>query len=337
MFVHWIGLFLVVLLCSCSPQKPEFVKIAGRTMGTTYHITYRPFTKGASSAEEVKTKIDQILERVNNLMSTYRPKSQISQFNSNISTDPFVIDSEFFSVVTLAQKISDLSDGAFDITVGPAVNRWGFGPLKRQGVPSESELKKIKSIIGYKKLKLINKTHSLQKKVANLYIDLSAIAKGYGVDAVSNYLNSIQSQDYLVEIGGEIRVKGKHGKNLWRLGVVRPTDFGGGVERVITLSNTSMATSGDYRNFYKLKGKRYSHTIDPRTAQPVTHNLASVTVITDKGCAYADALATTLSVLGEKKGLAFAQHKKIAALFIYRSGDRFVERMSQEMVPYIGR
>lgn len=306
-------------------------------MGTTYHISYRPFTSGASSAKEVKKEVDVILERVNDLMSTYRANSEISKFNRHYSTAPMIIDGEFFRVVQLAQSISKLSNGAFDITVGPAVNRWGFGPMKRDGVPSDKEVAKLLKGIGYHNITLDQKSSTLAKKKADIYIDLSAIAKGYGVDAVATYLSSIQSPDYMVEIGGEVRTKGDNQGKSWRLGVVRPTDYGGGVERVVHLNGEAMATSGDYRNFFKVDGKRFSHTIDPRTARPVTHHLASVSVVSAKGCAYADAMATTLNVLGEQKGYEFAHKHNIAALFIYRKEGQFVELSTQQMSKFLGR
>ncbi len=332
-FYLLLGISLLLVGCQSSD---ELLKISGSTMGTTYHISYVPFHP--SSKEEqlaVKKEIDKILRHVNHLMSTYQQDSEISQFNRLHSTKPFKVSPEFARVTDLAQSIAQLSGGAFDITVGPAVNLWGFGPRHRKEIPSEEQLKSLRNVVGFKNVVVNLPQSTLQKKVPGVIIDLSAIAKGYGVDAVAAYLKSIQAKAYIVEIGGEVVTYGKKFGQKWKLGITRPTDYGGGVEKIVYLSGEAMATSGDYRNFFLYDGKRFSHTIDPRTLRPVTHQLASVSVVSDRGCAYADAMATTLSVLGPRVGLEFAKRHHIAAFFIYRQGERFVEAFTPEMKPFL--
>ncbi len=333
----WISLGLFFTLISCQNSEPQLVKIAGKTMGTTYNISYTPFTSGASQAAEVQKEVYIILERVNDLMSTYRPKSQLSQFNSLKSTESFKIDREFFKVVELAQKISEQSGGAFDITVGPIVNLWGFGTTNKKQVPTVADLTVWQKKIGYKKLILDAKLVSIRKQHAEMYVDLSAIAKGYGVDAVAAYLESIQALNYMVEIGGELRVKGLKNGKRWKIGITSPNNLGDGVQKIIELNGQALATSGDYRNFFNQNGKRYSHTIDPRTLRPVVHSLASVTVITERNCAKADALATTLMVLGPEVGLEFANTHNIKAYFIYRDKEQFKELYSAKILPLLGK
>lgn len=331
----WIFLGLFFILSSCQNQEAELVKISGRTMGTTYNISYTPFTTGASTANDVKQEVDKILERVNDLMSTYRPNSQISKFNSFKLQAPYKIDREFFKVVSLAQEISKQSAGAFDITVGPIVNLWGFGPTKRTEPPSSAVLDQWKNKVGFNNLKLDSDNLTISKNHSDIYIDLSAIAKGYGVDAVAAYFESIQAVNYMVEIGGELRVKGlKNGKS-WNIGITRPGDDGSSIQKILKLSGHAMATSGNYRNYFVKDGKRFSHTIDPLTLRPVDHQLASVTVITNKSCARADALATTLMVLGPKKGLIFANQHHLSAYFIYHKNGILKELYSTEFLKLI--
>jgi thiamine biosynthesis lipoprotein len=202
-------------------------------------------------------------------------------------------------------------------------------------VLSDREIKQMREYVGYQYLQIDHQQMTLTKHHPKMYVDLSAIAKGYGVDVVAAYFNSIQAKAFMVEIGGELKVKGLKNGHPWQIGIVKPNERGEGIEAVIPLTNMAMATSGDYRNFFTRNGKRYSHTIDPRSLKPIEHNLASVTVL-DKSCARADALATTLMVMGVEKGAEWANKHKIAALFLYRSAEQLKARKT-DYFPMVGK
>ncbi|MCK5519497.1 MAG: FAD:protein FMN transferase, partial [Candidatus Marinimicrobia bacterium] len=256
-------------------------------------------------------------------MSTWDKHSEISNFNQARAGEIITISDEFYEVLLLSKKIGELSDGAFDITVGPAVNWWGFGQAGEN--QNKSDLPdSIYQLIGYQKIN-IKEMNSLCKKFDNMSIDLSAIAKGYAVDCSASFLEEQGYTSFLVEIGGEIVVRGEKGEgNPWLIGVDRPVDNaipGQNLTQILALKNVALATSGDYRNFWKDKGRRYSHIIDPRTACPTDHQLASVTVVA-KNCAEADGFATAFSVLGHEKALEIVEKlPEIEAFFIVRTGE----------------
>ena len=332
-YLFLIGIFL---LSGCTQPTERLIKFSGNTMGTTYNISYTPFTSGASPKEEVKKEVDLILEKVNNQMSTYRKESELSKLNQNKSTDEILLSSELFSILKLANKISIQTLGAFDVTVGPIVNLWGFGPDGKRKVPSEGVLKNLSHSIGFQKIKYFE-NRMIKKTQKNLYIDLSAIAKGHGVDQVSNYLDSIQANSYLVEIGGEVRVKGKINGRAWNLGIETPDENSRSIKKIIPLQDKmSMATSGNYRNFFRSKGIRYGHTIDPKTLRPVTHKTGSVTVLYSGSCAKADAFATALMVMNPDEALKFSNDNKLLSyiLFIDKNG-KIKEKKSTLFTKYL--
>jgi FAD:protein FMN transferase len=323
----WLTAALAIGLVSsgCS-DRSDLVEIRGSTMGTTYSIKLVDLPPGLAP-DELKAQIDARLETVNALMSTYRPDSELSRFNSSRSTGWFGADSQLVALVERAESISAMSDGALDVTVGPLVNLWGFGPdIQAFQVPDEQTIGDARERVGYEKLELRSDPPALRKDHPELYVDLSAIAKGYGVDRIAELLDEVGVTAYLAEIGGELRAKGrKPGDKPWQIAIEQPRAETRAVYRVLTLEDAAMATSGDYRNFHEQDGLIYSHTIDPKTGRPVAHRLASVTVISED-CATADGLATALLVLGPDQGFELAEAEGVAAFFVSRSDGDFTHR-----------
>ncbi|MBW1774726.1 MAG: FAD:protein FMN transferase [Deltaproteobacteria bacterium] len=295
-------------------------------MGTRYSIKLPKLPEDVS-LERLKRDIGAALERVNDQMSAYRKSSEISRFNRTTGEDWFSVSPETAQVVEAALKVSEESDGAFDVTVGPLIRLWRFGPNKEEKkVPQEDEIRKAMASTGYYKIKVRKAPPALRKLQGDIRINLSAIAKGFGVDQVAGLLQRAGVPDYLVEIGGEVRTQGsKADGRAWTIGIETPTDYKRGIQETIHLGDRAMATSGDYRSFFKKDGKRYSHTIDPKTGRPVGHQLASVSVIAGN-CMQADAWATALMVLGPEKGYALAVKKGFAVLFLIRKDDGFIRR-----------
>ena len=237
-------------------------------------------------------------------------------------------------VLQAARELSRATGGAFDVTVGPLVNLWGFGPQQEFTVPAEEQIKSVLHLVGYEKLRLDPAASTLKKSAGGMLIDLSAIAKGYGVDEIAGYLDLLQLDNYLVEIGGEIRARGVNDKQVaWQIGIEQPVAGQRGVRKIIKLENIAMATSGDYRNFFEKDGIRYSHAIDPRTGRPVTHGLASVTVL-HPSTMLADAWATGLLALGLEDGYGLARQNGLAAYFIIHGDVGFEEISTPRFQPY---
>lgn len=300
------------------------LKTAGTTMGV---VSYSVTAYGDSDLQAgFSAAVLQELESVNQRMSTYIPESDVSLFNATNSTEWISVTRETAVVVEKALEISELSDGAFDITVQPLVEMWSFSARESEtfGVPDESEVKEVLKRVGYQKLQVRLDPPSLRKSRDNLQIDLSAIAKGYAVDMVNDRLMAMGFDDFLIEVGGEVRVSGdKLDNEAWKVGIEQPIEGVRIPYRVIELYHKSLASSGDYRNFYEIDGKRYSHTIDPRTGFPVDHNVAAASVIASD-CMTADALATAIMVLGKEAGIELAQATGVEALILERSGNQFL-------------
>lgn len=303
-------------------ETPSLIVYAGETMGTTYTVKLiappepdNPIRQLVDTGN-LSGLIEQRLDEVNSKMSTYRKDSELSRFNTSESTEPFPVSAETAQVLAVAQEVSRASDGAFDITVGPLVNAWGFGPGRHQEPPDEETLTGLLERVGYELVSVDSSTSTLQKSRPDVYCDLSAVAKGYAVDRVADALEEKGVKDYLVEVGGEIRGAGhKATGEAWRVAVEKPLKDRREAARVLPLSGEAMASSGDYRNFYEKDGQVYSHTIDPRVGRPIMHKLAAVSVIHDK-CVYADAYATAIMVLGPQKGLAWAREQGLRALLL---------------------
>ncbi len=318
------GVLLVFVFAACSDSQPEqfeFQQI-GTTMGTTFSVKV-PVLPDNVDRKELKENIDQTLAGINLKMSTYLEASELSRFNKRHSIDWIPVSSELLAVIVEAQRVSDLSDGAYDITIGRLVNLWGFGPNNERKKPDNDSIAELLRQTGYELLETRNDPPALRKKVASLYLDLSSLAKGYAVDRVAMYLDSIGIRNYLVEIGGELKASGqKQEGQLWRVAVEKPDPEQRLIEQVLELNNIAVATSGDYRNFFDQDGQRYSHTLDPRTGAPITHQLASVTVLSDTTMT-ADALATAFMVLGHEAGMDLAEQQNIAVLFIIQTDQGF--------------
>jgi len=315
------ALFLVVFIRQ--PQPPAGLQewvVSGPTMGTTFTVKVVAEDVDEAARRQLAAKVREVVDGVDDAMSTYKPESELSRFNRH-DTQPFEASPELVAVMTEAQRVARLSGGAFDITVGPLVDAWGFGPETTAGRPSENRLAELMTATGWKKLGIDSEHGLLHKMHEDLRCDLSAIAKGYAVDRVASSLEGAGLQDYMVEIGGEVRTRGRNAaRRVWRIGVERPDESGREVQVAVPLADAAMATSGDYRNFFERDDRRVSHTINPRTGRPVTHNLASVSVIS-QSCMTADALATALDVLGPEAGWALAEEVNLAALFIVRNAD----------------
>jgi thiamine biosynthesis lipoprotein len=322
----WPGpslLLLALLLlgvAGCGPRE-HTLTLAGGTMGTTWsvQIAHPPGDLDQAALQE---GIASALADVNDRMSTYQADSELSRFNAAETTDWLPVSAELARLVGTALAVSADTDGAFDVTVGPLVNLWGFGPeVKADQIPAETEIDAARERTGWRKLQTRTEPPALRKSRTDLYVDLSAIAKGHGVDRLAEVLDAAGIADYLVEIGGELRGRGVNGQGEpWRIAIERPDPGRRAALRVVALQDQAMATSGDYRNFFELDGRRYSHSIDPATGRPVDHALASVTVLAER-CADADAWATALLVLGPARGLALADEHGLAALFIERIDD----------------
>ena len=320
----------VLLFFSCSCHKPHtppkaVFSCTGATMGTTYCVKVAGTLDTAQQAAVTDT-VATVLADVDAMMSTYKADSDLSRFNASQSTEPFALATPLLQVFACALQVAEESKGAFDITVGPLVNAWGFGPELQDHAPDEKTLEALQRRVGYKKLSLDLDHSTVRKTQPDVYCDLSALAKGYAVDAVLAALAPYPN--VMVEVGGEVRTRGCNAQGApWRIAIEKPVTGQRSIQHVLPLSNVALATSGDYRNFYIEGGRRRSHTIDPRTAQPVSHTLASVSVVHAQ-CMWADAYATALTVLGPDEGYQFACRHQLAACFITRDGDGFVERMT---------
>ncbi|WP_078084303.1 FAD:protein FMN transferase [Microbulbifer mangrovi] len=325
-----VALLIVCSLTACSPEKQTW-KLTGPTMGTAYHITVVDVPTGVVQAE-LQQAIDAELDAVNQEMSTYIPDSELMRFNGAPVGEAVVVSPHLAEVVGRALDIYRHSDGAFDVTVGPLVNLWGFGPKPEpETIPGDAEIAALLAVIGSDALVLDGPNLTRTRPVQ---IDLSAIAKGHGVDRVADLLASRGIANYLVEVGGELRTAGANPRGKpWSIGIERPS-AGQVVQKPIEVSGKAVATSGDYRNYYERDGKRYAHTIDPRTGRPVEHRLASVTVIADT-CAEADGYATALNVIGAEEALKLAEQQQLAVFLLVKTDSGFEERSSSAFQPYL--
>ncbi len=300
-----IGSILIIRQQHTMPYQHD----SGTVFGTIYHITYQ-------SNDNLQAEIENELKKVDQSLSPFNETSIISHVNRNEKVE---VDGMFTEVFNLAEKISQDTNGAFDITVAPMVNVWGFG-FKKGVEPGKQVLDSIRALVGYHKVKLVGK--HIVKQNPNIMLDCSAIAKGYGSDVVARLLRRKGIQNFMVEIGGEVVTCGNSEKRVpWRIGVNKPTDdslsTNGELQTVLNVTDMAMATSGNYRNFYYKNGKKYAHTIDPKTGYPVQHNILSATVLA-KECAIADAYATSFMVMGldgAKKILE--KHPELLAYLIY--------------------
>lgn len=297
-------------------------------MGTTYHITVVKGDKQPPSALS-QSEIDELLLEVNASFSTYIDSSEVSTLNLYKGIEGQSKTPEFVALLEEAQRINLLTGGAYDITVGPLVNLWGFGPsFKEDDIPSNELIEQALSNVGFDSISIDADNGLVRKLKPEVYVDFSSIAKGYGVDQLADFIESKGYSNYMVEIGGEMRVNGHNPKGTrWRIAIEKPESSTRAIHKIIHITDIAMATSGDYRNFFLKDGVRFSHTINPKTGKPVRHNLASVTVL-NESAATADALATAFMVLGEKKGYDLAMKRELPVFFLVKQRDGFNELMT---------
>ncbi len=321
----WLGFFVLIILFTGCNSKDQVFTFNGNTMGTTYSVKIVNNLPQHIDINNVKSKIDSVLQAVNQQMSTYITDSEISRFNRLMSKEWFTVSTDFYNVIVMAQEISRLTEGAFDITVGPIMELWGFNRDLKYNAwqpPTDDEIREIKKSIGFNNI-AVGK-NSIKKNNPDTKIDLNAIAKGYGVDVVFELLRDMGFTNILVEIGGEVRGTGYNNDgNYWKIGIDKPilnitpgTEF----QAVISLNNRALATSGDYRNYFEYEGELFSHTIDPVTGYPTQNHIASASV-TAPNCMTADALATALMVFG-KEGVALINSlDEVEAMIIIRTDE----------------
>ena len=305
-----VAIAIIIAIAVMMGHKDEpYQRNSGFIFGTSYNITYQ-------CADDHKADIEKALAEVDASLSPFNDTSIITHVNRN---EDVVLDNLFLDVFRLAQKINEDTDGAFDITVAPLVNAWGFG-FKNGVNPDDNVIDSLRQVVGFNKVRLEN--NKVVKFDPRVMLDCSAIAKGYGVDVVANLLRKLGIKNFMVEIGGEVVTSGVNPERMpWRIGVTKPTydsvSVNNELQTVINVTDKAMATSGNYRNFYYKGGRKYAHTIDPKTGYPVQHSILSATVITDD-CATADAYATSFMVLGmEKARLVLDRHPEMMAYFIY--------------------
>lgn len=326
------AIFTLVLVSACSETR-EQIHLTGPTMGTTYNVKFIE-AKGVPSGETLQKEIDRLLEQVNDQMSTYRKTSELSRFNQYKGSEAFTVSKETALVVNEAIRLNELTLGALDVTVGPLVNLWGFGPEARpEVVPTDEELAARRANVGIQHLSVTDT--SLSKDIPDLYVDLSTIAKGWGVDVVADYIESQGISDYMVEIGGEIRLKGNNREGTgWRIAIEKPDVNERAIQEIIEPGDMAVATSGDYRNYFERDGIRYSHIINPETGKPINHKVVSVTAM-HPSCMTADGLATGLMVLGEETGIKIANEQGLAVFMVVKTADGFKEVYSDAFSKYL--
>ncbi|MCG9581655.1 FAD:protein FMN transferase [Vibrio tubiashii] len=331
----WLVAFASLLVLAGCEKPAEQVHLSGPTMGTTYNIKYIS-AEGIPSPQALQQEVDRLLEEVNDQMSTYRKDSELSRFNQLQSSESFGVSPQTVTVVKEAIRLNGLTQGALDVTVGPLVNLWGFGPEARpEVVPSDEELAARKAMTGIEHLSVEGNT--LRKDIPNLYVDLSTIAKGWGVDVVADYIQSQGVKNYMVEVGGEMRLKGLNREGVkWRIAIEKPSTDERAIQEIIEPGDMAVATSGDYRIYFERDGVRYSHIINPQTGKPIRHKVVSVTVL-DKSSMTADGLATGLMVLGEELGMQVANENNIPAFMIVKTQDGFKELASEAYKPFMNQ
>ena len=329
-----LGFLFFVLLNGCgqAPQQREYVHIGGQTMGTTYNIKFS--AQGAPDPQVLQSEVDIRLVEINKLMSTYDPESELSRFNQYKGQGPFSMSAENIVVLDEAKRLGALSNGYLDVTVGPLVNLWGFGPTKKpEKIPTQEVIDATKAKIGLDKFSLSES--SVTKTSPDLYVDLSTIAKGYGVDQLAEIMEKHGVADYLVEIGGEMRVSGVNASGTpWRIAIEKPLTKERAMQRLITIGDNAIATSGDYRNYFEENGVRYSHLIDPTTGYPIQHNVVAVSVVHESSMT-ADGLATALNVMGKEAAMAVAEKNNLAVLLITRENGEFKEYTSAQFTEVV--
>lgn len=329
---RFIGaLLLPALIAACAP--PQTIEtLRGSTMGTTW--TVKLVVPPGRTPGELQQGIQAEVDRVVAQMSTYEADSDLSRFNRAPADTWQSLPPEFFTVLRYALELAQNTGGAYDPTVGPLVNLWGFGPGKQEHkVPAEADIAAARARVGWDRLRLDDATRRAYQP-GGVYVDLSSVAKGFGTDQIARYLEGAGVNSFLVDISGELRAHGRRPDGApWQVAIEKPGAAAGAVEslaevqRVLALNEQSIATSGDYRHFFENDGRFYSHHIDPRSGYPVAHRIASVTTIA-ADCMHADSVGTAMMVLGPEQGMDYAERHGLAVLFVLHDGQKFEERMS---------
>lgn len=326
----WLSSVLAPQAAQEPPGPARHVsEFRGLTMGGTFSVkvvTARAELESTGFGE-VDRALRATLDRINRLMSTWDPDSELSRFNRSTSLAPFAVSPETFEVFTWSMDIGALTGGALDVTVGPLVDAWGFGPGgARHSVPTNEEIARLLESVGLDRIELNPATLSVRKTRAEVRCDLSSVVPGYAADRLSTELSNRGFTDFLVDVGGEVRARGRNQNGaVWQVAIERPELHGGAIERLVPISDLAITTAGDYRKYREVNGQRVAHILDPRTGRPLTHRLASVTVI-DALAVRADAFDTALMVLGQDRGMALAKQLNLAALFIERTDGGFTVR-----------
>jgi thiamine biosynthesis lipoprotein len=332
---HWVLLLaLVAILAGCA-RVPQQLSLTGPTMGTGYSVKVAGLPAGVTE-RQVREHIDRVLARIDTATSGYRPDSEISRFNASSSTGWVAVSPDLATVVAAALQVSEQSGGVLDITIAPLVDLWGFGPSgPRTEVPAELEVGRARSRVGFRKLQARISPPALRKENPALAIDLNAVAPGYAVDLLAAEFSRLGLRNFMIDIGGEVRVAGRNGHGrTWRIAVEKPLDGEPQPYAILELADLAVTTAGEYRHYDVRNGKRFSHTIDPRTGRPIEHDLAAVIVISSTAL-QADAWATALNVLGEEAGYALAMHRKMPVMFLSQRNGQLARRTTPWFEPYL--
>jgi thiamine biosynthesis lipoprotein len=311
------------LLAACGDRRlaasPSF-KFGGPTMGSSYSVKLAGGTLDRAAAEAAHEAAGVALAAVDAAMSTHRADSELSRFNAHRAGVPFALSADTFAVLSLAQRVATETRGAFDVTVAPIVDAWGFGPGREHRVVARQEIADLERRVGAGLLALDAGSRTASKARDGVRADLSGIAKGFAVDLAAQALDAHGIDRYMVEAGGEVRTRGRNAEGRpWQIAIEQPDAMPQRPHFVVPLSGLSMATSGDYRIYFERDGRRYCHEIDPAAGRPIDNGVASASVVA-ADCGYADAMATALMVMGAERGLAFAEERRLAAYFIVREG-----------------
>ena len=334
-----VGLLMLAMVAGCDkPPAAEhpMLEIHGRTMGTFYGVKVVGDFPGGQQA--LQTQVDSLLKHYNDEISTYDPNSSLSKFNQQQTTAPFPVSQDMADIVISAVRVGQRTQGVLDVTVGPLVNLWGFGPDRRPvKIPTDAQITAARQRVGIQRLHVdVSADHAeLRKDIPNMYVDLSTVGEGFGADKIADFLESRGVHNYLVEIAGASRSRGVNAKGEpWKLAIQKPTDELDEVQAIVKPDGRAISTSGSYRNYYELNGQRYSHIIDPATGKPITHRLVSATVITPTALE-ADGLDTALMVMGPEKAMAFAKQQHLAVYLVIKTDKGFKAEYSEAFKPYL--
>jgi thiamine biosynthesis lipoprotein len=327
----WNAVILGLLLVQgCAEPLPPVKTFSGFAQGTTYHISY--WAPQALDEAQITAEVEKVFVDLDKALSNYRPDSIIEQFNASTSTDGQQVGEEIVALVKIAQNVSALSQGCYDLTIRPLFELWGFMGDDLT-IPDDATLQAALANVGMDKLQLVDDSR-MSKKLPNLRVDVSSIAQGYSVEKISNTLQAMGIQNYLVEIGGELKALGsKPDGKAWRIAVEKPLPGEQKMHKVVTLpkdSPMSVMTSGTYRHYFDVKGKRYSHILDARNGTPVTHDLVAVSVFNESPT-IADAWSTALLCLGQEEGMKLADAEKLQVMFIQQQGTEFLESKTRAL------